>query len=916
MAFQIQFSLPVQIPLQIPVQVEPRKTNALIQCIIDNKPKRLKKLIKGNNINGLYSSASWNDDVTLLTAAAICGNEEICNFLLGEKADPNILSTNCLTCLHYAAKTPGVPLNIVRRLIAAKANPDGHQQQPFSPLQFAASNDRLDMLNALIEAGAVPERNYGVNADFDKKVESLINKLPSGNEVVGKCRMFFNFSTAVPKKTQEEVFNVWREHFLEEHPFTHLTLFEIYFNVVGRLAEQYRQSSIKWLKDSKKTDIYINGFIERFPRIPHEHRIQALNSLHAVICMMREIAPEIFNAIVPILIKCLLPTSTVEGNLFNPPILSILCVTMDKSSKQKSTTKGFNSVILEELCSALVPLTGPTISTDVRIHTYSLFAALYEFVPEHIHSCGLTSVPDRVLFAVDIDTDDAIKEKLRQLDTDLRFPQSSRTVDSIGDAADSVTSKKKKKKKKKKNKDNQQETSSNEDAVQESKLNSDTAKTSVQESDSTVHPFAHTEDLPLPRKWLSISQRWKPKLEKLARIEASKVYRLGNLTISDSAEFEIAKGSDGTRVFLGLRDDGTEVAVKRMLKSNYQDLKNEEEFLRLPALDNPCIVRYVDFAEDDKFGYLALQLCEYTLEEYIQNHLPEDSSQQLQVLKKIVKEVLCSLNVLHSQDTKVLHRDIKPQNVLIDIMGKARLADFGISRRLKLGETTCRTNAAGTKCWKASETVEEDSNSGYKRSSDIQVAGMLAYYILSCGHHPFGKGVRCEANILDGKYSLEHLEDEMAKDLVEQMISHEPKDRPNVEETLCHPFFWTDVWKVEYLKRLGNERDVENCRNADPDLLSALEDVAAGKSFSDWKTKLPSELVQKVDGKKKAYPENTLGLLRFIRNLHEHYAEDAETLNLMTLFPDLFGNVFKFAKKRGWNTKPSLRKWLRSIPVI
>ncbi|XP_060729441.1 uncharacterized protein LOC132847954 [Tachysurus vachellii] len=179
---------------------------------------------------------------------------------------------------------------------------------------------------------------------------------------------------------------------------------------------------------------------------------------------------------------------------------------------------------------------------------------------------------------------------------------------------------------------------------------------------------------------------------------------------------------------------------------------------------------------------------------------------------------------------------------------------------------------------------------------------MLIYYILSRGHHPFGTGARCESNILDGKYSLEHVDDELAKDLVKWMISHEPKDRPNVEETLRHPFFWPNKDKLDYLDKLGNEKEVENCRNAGPDLLSAIEAVTAGKSFLDWKTKLPAELVQKLDGRKKTYPENTLGLLRFIRNLHQHYSDDAKNLNLMTLFPDLFETVFMFAKTRGWTT--------------
>lgn len=71
-----------------------------------------------------------------------------------------------------------------------------------------------------------------------------------------------------------------------------------------------------------------------------------------------------------------------------------------------------------------------------------------------------------------------------------------------------------------------------------------------------------------------------------------------------------------------------------------------------------------------------------------------------------------------------------------------------------------------------------------------KVAGMLIYYILSGGHHPFGDDIYCETNILDDKYNLEHVEDVVAKDLIERMICKDPERRPTVGECLIHPFFW------------------------------------------------------------------------------------------------------------------------------
>ena len=73
---------------------------------------------------------------------------------------------------------------------------------------------------------------------------------------------------------------------------------------------------------------------------------------------------------------------------------------------------------------------------------------------------------------------------------------------------------------------------------------------------------------------------------------------------------------------------------------------------------------------------------------------------------------------------------------------------------------------------------------------NFKVAGMLTYYILSEGHHPFGRSYECEFNVYNGKYCLDHVEDVVAKDLIEQMIVKDPKNRPKVEKCLGHPFFW------------------------------------------------------------------------------------------------------------------------------
>jgi serine/threonine protein kinase len=257
-------------------------------------------------------------------------------------------------------------------------------------------------------------------------------------------------------------------------------------------------------------------------------------------------------------------------------------------------------------------------------------------------------------------------------------------------------------------------------------------------------------------------------------------------------DFLLGKGCEGTSVYVGVLEDGTEVAVKRMLIQACEYFaENEKKILDLimEKKKSPFILSYLDFFKDDNFIYLIVDLCEEALDKHVESktigYLSEHGP-------RMIQQMLRGLDFLHHME--ILHRDLKPSNVLVDNEGRIKLADFGISRVLDEDETTLYTDVRGTGGWMSAEVIEAlnaKKKGRFKKKSDIQVAGMIAFFILTKGQHPFGHYTHERmANILKGDaVNLVKLEDLEAKQFISLLIRHNVHDRPSAEKALEHLFF-------------------------------------------------------------------------------------------------------------------------------
>ena len=187
-----------------------------------------------------------------------------------------------------------------------------------------------------------------------------------------------------------------------------------------------------------------------------------------------------------------------------------------------------------------------------------------------------------------------------------------------------------------------------------------------------------------PTDWKPQSVKHRARFEHLLRIwetEPQFIKMVGGNGVCFEEQFSIGTGSYGTEVYICLGSDGIERAIKRLPKLPCKKfLKNERDILTSPnAVKSSRVVNYCFY--DDKscsdFCYLILNLYEQNLEDFVREKGEEISEDRA---RKMIRQVLEGLEALHTREPRILHRDLKPTNILVDVKGNLVLSDFGIGR--------------------------------------------------------------------------------------------------------------------------------------------------------------------------------------------------------------------------------------------
>uniref|UniRef100_A0A6Q2YF90 non-specific serine/threonine protein kinase n=1 Tax=Esox lucius TaxID=8010 RepID=A0A6Q2YF90_ESOLU len=249
---------------------------------------------------------------------------------------------------------------------------------------------------------------------------------------------------------------------------------------------------------------------------------------------------------------------------------------------------------------------------------------------------------------------------------------------------------------------------------------------------------------------------------------------------------KIGEGSFGKAILVKSREDGKQYVIKEIGISRMSSKERQEsrkEVAVLANMSHPNIVQYKESFEECGCLYIVMDYCEGgDLFKKINSQKGVLFSEE-QILDWFVQ--IC-LALKHVHDRKILHRDIKSQNIFLTKDGTIQLGDFGIARVLNSTVELART-CIGTPYYLSPEICE---NKPYNNKSDVWALGCVLYEMCTLKHaFEAGNMKNLVLKIIRGSYppvSMHYSQD--LRTLMGLLFRRNPRERPSVNSILDKPF--------------------------------------------------------------------------------------------------------------------------------
>jgi serine/threonine protein kinase len=204
---------------------------------------------------------------------------------------------------------------------------------------------------------------------------------------------------------------------------------------------------------------------------------------------------------------------------------------------------------------------------------------------------------------------------------------------------------------------------------------------------------------------------------------------------------EVGRGGQGVVFRARQRSLNRTVALKVISLGQWASQAHLKRFRReaeaAASLDHPYIVPIFEVGERDGSCYFSMKFVEGGQLDEVVRRTPISIRHAAELIAKVAR------TVHYAHEHGIVHRDIKPGNILVDAKGEPLLADFGLARLVEAESTVTRTKEVmGTPSYMAPEQAV-GNNAAVSSATDVYGLGAVLYQLLT-GHPPFAGGTTYE----------------------------------------------------------------------------------------------------------------------------------------------------------------------------